>query len=198
MPQLEFFAARDDQMALLAYLFSEGIRVLENASLPDSEVREFRSPAELDAAFPPGLGSPRVRPLLALWAPAAIERLAFRRIDFNSSVTWARFRYEPDSGGLMQLYLGAITSRVVEKTHFGHNSEERAGKWGVNQGVNWSELMRVSRRIQSHIRRRLAVDKVPGRPILAQAAELWRAGRLLKEQEDSPYHWEAAGLVTDE
>jgi hypothetical protein len=86
-------------------------------------------------------------------------------------VKGARFRYEPESAGLTQLYLGGITGTVIEKTHFGHDSRARATAWNVHHGVDWAELMRVSRRIQSHIRRQLAVDRVPGLPILAQAAE---------------------------
>ncbi len=97
----------------------------------------------------------------------------------------------------MQLYLGELGEKILTKTHFGHNSEARAIKWNVHTGVDWPELMRVSRRIQSHVRRRMAIDRVPGRPILPQAAQLWKRGYLLKEGMGAPWHWESSGLVRD-
>lgn len=197
MPQLEFFAAREDQLSLLGFLFSEGIRILEHASIADHEVKEFKSPDEIDRHFPPGVGRAPVASLLALWASTAIRKISFRRIDFNpGAVPNARFRYVPESGGLMQLYLGAIEGSTLAKTHFGHFSEKGAGRWNVDEGVDWTELMRVSRRIQSHIRRKMAVDKVPGR-ILPEAAKLWKSGWALKEATNSPWHWEPSGLVHD-
>lgn len=198
MPQLEFFAARDDQLNLLGFIFQDGIRVLEHSSRPDSECREFHSPEEIDQSFPPGVGRMVAGPYLALWVPSAISSVSFRRIDFDPArVKNARFRYEPESGGLMQLYLGGVSGSVLGKTHFGHNSEARALKWNIQSNVNWPELMRVSRRIQSHIRNRMAVEKVPGRPILEQAAQLRREGWLLKEETNARYHWEPEGLVPD-
>src|SRR5262249_45730749 len=80
--------------------------------------------------------------------------------------------------------------RVVTQSHFGHQSQVRAQKWDVDEGVNWAALQTLSNRIQYHIRKRLAVGKVPGRPVLPQALELARAGDALKLATTTPWAFE--------
>ena len=188
-------------MALLRFVFAEtDIRIFEHSSLPDSDLREFRSPEEVDEAFtlgvdPDGNG---LAVLLALWSPSVIPRLETRRIDFDPKrVRNARFRYEPSGGGLMQLYFGGITERIITKSHFGNNSRARARAWDLESGVDWEALARSSRKLQNNIRRRMAVESVPGRPVLSAAAKLWHEGYALKESARSPFHWESSGLSPD-
>jgi hypothetical protein len=100
------------------------------------------------------------------------------------------FRHCIEGGGLMQLYLGGVCCRVVTMSHFGHQSRVRAKKWNVDEGVNWEALKTVSNRIQYHVRKRLAAGKVPGRPVLAQALELARAGYALKLATQTPWEFE--------
>jgi len=90
----------------------------------------------------------------------------------------------------MQLYLGGVCGRVVTMSHFGHQSQVRAQKWNVAEGVDWEALKTVSNRIQYHIRKRLATGKVPGCPVLAQALELARAGYALKVATQTPWQFE--------
>jgi hypothetical protein len=75
-------------------------------------------------------------------------------------------------------------------SHFGHQSQVRAQKWNVAEGVDWEALKTVSNRIQYHIRKRLATGKVPGCPVLAQALELARAGYALKVATQTPWQFE--------
>ena len=165
-------------------------------SQPDTELREFRTVDEVARTFDLSSNLPVV--LLSLWSPSVAPEIEIRRIDFDPRrVKNARYRYEPTHGALMQLYLGGAGAQVVTKTHFGHNSVSRAAAWKVADGADWQKLTQVSRKIQNYIRRKLAVDKVPGRPILAEAASLWRSGYLLKEDARSTFHWTAEGLVAD-
>jgi hypothetical protein len=201
VPQLDFFAVREDQLEVLRFLFGEtDVRVVEHCSKPDSELLEFKSVAEVDSAFslgddPHGNG---LGCLLALWSPSVVSKLEIRRIDFDPSrVKGARFRHEPAGGAIMQLYLGGLNGRAITKSHFGHNSQARARKWGLEKGVDWESFGVLSRRFQYHIRSRLAVAKVPGRPILSHAADLWRGGYALKESARAPYHWTGSGLERD-
>ncbi len=90
----------------------------------------------------------------------------------------------------MQLYLGGVCGRVVTMSHFGHQSQVRAEKWGVDQGADWGALEALSTRIQYHVRKRLAAGKVPGRPVLAAALELARAGYALKVATQTPWAFE--------
>lgn len=90
----------------------------------------------------------------------------------------------------MQLHFGGVCDRVVTMSHFGHQSETRARKWQVEDGVDWEALQSLSRRIQYHVRKHLAAAKVPGRPVLKQALELVRAGYALKVATGTPWQFE--------
>ena len=52
--------------------------------------------------------------------------------------------------------------------------------------MDWQALERLSERVRNHIRRRLAVARVPGRPVLPEAYKLARSGYALKEFMKSP------------
>ncbi len=84
--------------------------------------------------------------------------------------------------------IGSLRSRISDTLVW------PAQKWDVDTGVNWDALKTLSNRIQYHIRKRLAVAKVPGRPVLPQAFELARSGYALKEAAQTPWEYE---LQTD-
>lgn len=191
---LDFFAAEADQRAIFDFLFSStDIRVFESYSEYDSELREFRSTNELAAAFP--LGADRygngTAVLLQLWSPSVMSDLTITRFDLAPEhCGGSTFRHKIEGGGLMQLYLGGVCDRVVTMSQFGHQSQVRAQKWNVDQGVNWEALQRLSNRIQYQIRKHLAAGKVPGRPVLSQAFALARAGYALKLWTQTPWVFE--------
>jgi len=193
---LDFFAAESDQKALVHFLFSStDVRVFESYSECGQELREFRSLDELASAFP--LGEDKhgngFAILLQLWSPSVMKELEFTRITLRpEKCDGHTFRYRIDGGALIQLYFGGVHEKVITKSHFGHNSEIRARKWEVDAGVNWKELKTLSNRIQYHIRKRLAVGKVPGCPVLAQACELARAGYALKLAAQTPWEYKLA------
>jgi hypothetical protein len=191
---LDFFAVKADQRAVLDFLFSStDVRVFESYSLFDSELREFGSTDDVDAAFalgsdPHGNGCAI---LLQLWSPSVMSELTIERFALDPvACDGHTFRHRIDGGGLMQLYLGGVCGQVVTKSHFGHQSQVRAKRWGVDQGVDWEGLKSVSNRIQYHIRKRLAAGKVPGRPVLTEALALARAGYALKLAAQSTWQFE--------
>jgi hypothetical protein len=201
MPQIEFFAARDDLIELLRFFYAEtDARILEHSSRPDSDLREFRSIEEVDQVFSLGCAPPRsgFNVHLALWSPTVMPKLDVRRIDFDPTrVRDAKYRLEPTGAGLIQLYLGGVADRVITKSHFGHLSQAKARTWGVDEGVQWERLSRLSRKVKYHIGRRLAAARVPGRAVLSAAAALWEQGHALKESANAPFHWEQSGLWPD-
>jgi hypothetical protein len=201
MPQLDFFSVREDQLAILRFVLAEtDIQIFEHSSRPDMDLRQFHTPEEVDDSYKLGIDAHGngFAVCLALWSPSAMPTLETTRIDFDPKrVRNARFRYEPDGAGLMQLYFGGQKGLVITKSHLGHQSRERARAWGVEQGVDWEALTRVSRRIQYYIRSKMAVARLPGRPILPAAAKLWSEGYLLKESANAPFHWEDSGLQPD-
>lgn len=52
--------------------------------------------------------------------------------------------------------------------------------------MDWGALKGLSNKIQYHIRNRLSVTRVPGRPVLAEAYGYARSGYALKEDAASP------------
>jgi len=191
---LDFFAAEADQRAVLDFLFSStDVRVFESYSEFDAQLREFRTTEEVAITFPLGAdphGNGHAV-LLQLWSPSVMHELSIERFALDPAhCDGHTFRHRIDGGGLMQLYLGGVCDRVVTMSHFGHQSQVRAQKWNVDQGVNWEALKTLSNRIQYHIRKRLAAGKVPGRPVLAQALELARAGYALKLATQTPWQFE--------
>lgn len=192
--RLDFFAAETDQRAVLDFLFSStDVRVFESYSEFDAELREFHSTEEMAVAFP--LGTDQYgngnAVLLQLWSPAVMSKLTIERFAVDpAACNGHTFRHRIDGGGLMQLYLGGVCGQVLTMSHFGHQSQTRAQTWGVDQGVNWEALKKLSNRIQYHIRKRLAAGKVPGRPVLAQALELAKAGYALKLATQTPWQFE--------
>ena len=198
MANLDFFAARADQVALLDFLFAEtDVRVFESYSAFGLELREFFSASDVERACalgedPHGTGS---AVLLQLWSSSVMDELTTRRLNLDPVKCGGHtFRHTIEGGGLIQLYFGGIRGTVLTKSHFGHNSQKRAEAWGVATGVNWDALMRLSHRIQYHIRNRLAVAKLPGRPVLEEALRLVKEGYTLKEAAGATWAYDADAL----
>lgn len=191
---IDFFAAEADLKALLDFLFSQtDVRVFESYSEFDSELREFHSTEELVIAFPLGkdLHGNGNAVLLQLWSPSVMSHLNIERFSvIPESCNGHTFRHRIDGGGLMQLYLGGVSGNVITMSHFGCQSETRAQKWGIDEGVNWESLEKIAGKIQYHLRKRMAAGKVPGRPVLPQAMQLARSGFELKLATHTPWHFE--------
>lgn len=193
MANLDFFAAERDQKAVADFLFSAtNVRVFESYSEFGQELREFRSLDDLSAAFP--LGEDKhgngCSVLLQLWSPSVMRELEIERIALlPEKCNGHTFRYRISGSGLIQLYFGGLHEKIITKSHFGHFTEAGARKWSKEKGVDWGELKTLSNWIQNHIKKRLATAKVPGRPVLAQALELARAGFALKEAAQVPWQY---------
>lgn len=191
---LDFFAAGDDQRALLDFLFtSTDVRIFESYSKFGADLREFRSIDELSAAFPIGVdphGNGHAI-LLHLWSPSVMRKLKIERIALKPEYCDGHtFRYAIGGGGLMQLYFGGVHDRIITMSHFGHIGQVKAQAWRSGAGVDWAGLKTISNRIQYHLRQRMAAGKVPGRPVLPQAMELARAGYVLKVSAQTPWQYE--------
>lgn len=185
MANLDYFATRADHEAVVGFLFaSTDVRMFESYSEFGQELREFRSFEELASSYevgadPNGHG---VAVLLQLWSPSVEPGPRIERIALNPEKCRGHtFRYRIEGWGLVQLWLGGLHGRIVTKSHFGHNSEARARKWGHSEGVDWIALKSLSNKIQYHIRSRLSVARAPGRPVLAEAYGYARSGYAIKD-----------------
>lgn len=177
----DFYALGDDCRAVLDFVFAqEGWVLYELSSRFDERVRAFRSTAEITRAFRIG----RTDAHFQLHSPEMGARPEFRRIDLNAS-TGASFRYATEGWGLIQLYFGSVDAdRVLRNSHTNHNSPTRAAAWAsvVNDGAspnawNWTGVQQTSGKLVRFIRKS-AVAKRASRPILYQAFEQLRAGKL--------------------
>jgi hypothetical protein len=190
---LNFFAAEPDQKAVVTYLFSStDVRVFESYSEFGRDLREFRSFDALAATFP--LGEDKYgngyAVTLMLWSPSVMKDLTIKRIALiPEKCNGHTFRYQIDGGALIQLCFGGVHEKTVTRSNFAHNSEVRARKWGVADGVDWGELKTLSNKIQYHIRKRLAVAKVRACPVLPQAYALARSGYALKMAAQTPWEY---------
>jgi hypothetical protein len=198
---LDFFAAETDLREIFDFLFSAtDVRVFESYSEYDSDLREFKSTDELAGVYqlgrdPAGNGHAI---LLQLWSPLVMRDLVIRRFSLNpSKCDGHTFRHNIEGGGLMQLYLGGVHDLIITMSHFGHQSQVRAQSWGVGDGVDWEALGKVSRPIEYHIRNRLALAKVPGRPVLREALELARRGYALKPSMGTPWAFELSSEILE-
>jgi hypothetical protein len=88
------------------------------------------------------------------------------------------FRYCVMGVGLIQLYFGGEHNRIITDSHYGHWSEAGARQRAVGDvdAVDWNALSTLSGRIQRHIRNKLAVAKLRGRPILSGAHTALKSG----------------------
>jgi hypothetical protein len=193
MAQLEFFAVRPDLQQVTEFLYGEtDFRVYELYSAFGQELREFKSFAELDAAFDIGRDRHGHAVLLSLWSPAVMKSPQITRVKLDPKhCDGFTFRYTTGGWGAVQLYLGGLHEKIVTKSHFGHWAERGARSRGYRSGVDWKALAKLSNRVRYHISKRLAIAKVPGRPVLPAAYKLYREGYELKEAAGHPMSYTA-------
>lgn len=183
MANLDFFAVRDDMIALLSFIYSEtDCLVFESYSRYDTELRQFTSIVQLDAAYPIG-DDPHGNGhaiLLQLHSPSVAAQPHIKRFDL--SVPGHSFRYCVESAGLMQLYFGGSFGGFISQSHFGHWSEAGARQRCIFPAdeVNWALQRSLSVKIQRQIKSRLSVAKFQSRYIMANAFSDLQSGRIAR------------------
>jgi len=175
MPNCDFYATGEDFRGILEFVFAQpGWTLVELASVPDQPLRRFYSAD----AFMDAHDVARDGALLQLYSPDMGGSIIERRIDFTpGAVGDAKGRTDSTGWGLIQLYLSGERDGRIGLSHTNHNSEARARQWepisgdelGPVNAWDWTEVARISRRLNRHIRG-LAVDKSGSRVILSNAA----------------------------
>jgi hypothetical protein len=169
MALCDFYALGDDLRQIFQYLFSEtDIVAYELGSQPERSPAQFHSLAEIECAY--SLGSYRAGHL-QLWSPSASRQPIFQRVDIKyPSPT---FRYAVEGAGLIQFYLDGRKDGIVYHTHLGRWNEAGARQRSIHPAddCDWRALARLFRKIQYHIRRKLAAASLYACPVLPQALE---------------------------
>ncbi len=186
MAYLDFFAARDDLFALFDFLFAEtDVRVFDLYSDFGEGLREYTSAKQIDAVHQIGLDQTGIRGSvpLTLWSPSAVQTPTIKTMISHLPDLGARQRLE--AAGLMQLYLGGVKEYRIAKTHFGHYEEKGARVWwgDATNLTDWVMLAKTCRKIQYHIRKRLAVTGIENAPlpILPHALRLLQQGYIWED-----------------
>ena len=179
MPNLDFYAAGSDFEPVLDFVFHRsGCRVFESYSEFDAEIREFKSTNDLSQAYRISecIGSSHSG-YLQLVPPGADALYHIRRIVLKPS-TGHEYRYSIEGWGLIQLYLGGLSSSGFVLSHTNHNSEKRAHLWSHTYPEikspatwDWKQVVRTSSALNRYIRTKLAVSSQSGRPVLPEAAK---------------------------
>jgi hypothetical protein len=173
MPNLDFYAADDDRIAVLDAVFDLGLfRVFEAYSEPDRGLREFHAPE----AVPDGPSGRH----LELYALGSGPRAHGPAHDLHpGALGAATFRYSCEGWGLIQLHFeGVVGEQELRWSHTNHNTEKRASKWaGASPELgdpalwNWAAVTSASGMLNRVIRR-MAVSKIGSHPVLPQAGQL--------------------------
>jgi hypothetical protein len=174
MAVCDFYALGDDLRQLFAFFYEEtDVIAYELSSQVEAAPRQFRSVAEIESAY--SLGTYRAA-YLQLWSPSVSAEPVIRRVDIHKPTPTCR--YTLGGAGLMQLYLDGIKDGIIWHTHFGHWNESGARQRSLYSAddCDWEGLAKLSRRIQGHIRKRLAVATLHSRPILNQAFDSVQRG----------------------
>lgn len=182
MANVDFYALKEDLRGLMHFIYEEtDLRVFESYSEPDAVLREFRTFRELSEAFEIGMDEHGhgYGVLLQLWSASVTKDVNIVRFELKQTKKRPhKFRHRISGIGLIQLYLGGQHKNLITHSHYGHWSEagarQRAG--GNADAVDWKTFSQLSGRIQRHIRNKIAVAKVMGRPILPAAFEEVRRG----------------------
>ncbi|WP_061206994.1 hypothetical protein [Leptospira santarosai] len=181
MPNCDFYAAREDNKALLELLFlNGGCRVYESYSHMDAELVEFSSMSDLERHFGIADWHKPLRESILLQilpmnaGPVTVERIALDPAKCNG----ATFRYSANGWGLVQLHLEAERGDKMRASNSNHNSEKRALAWASTypdmpgpSAWDWVHVVSFSNRLNRVIRK-LGVEKAGSRTILPKAAEL--------------------------
>lgn len=186
MPNCDFYAADADFDDVLEFVFAKcECQVLESYSPFDQELVEFSDVGEIRRRYAMGTckdTAPSV--VLSLVPRSGRTLITRRRIDLKSgAVPGARYRYTVEGWGLIGLHLGGVGPKGLIHSHTNHNSPERARKWSATypeaepvEAWDWAEVTKTSNRLNTHIRKRLAVSKIGSRAVLPVASKLLAEG----------------------
>jgi len=189
MPNCDFYATLKDHEPVVNWLFSDAAcHVYELSSDYEQPLKQFDSTAEVldqfQRRFP--AGQPWHTVHLQLCVLGASPPFTPRRVELDPKVCGgARFRYEADGWGLVQLYLTVPRGDRLENSHTNHNSLKRAESWAGTfknrpppESWDFKRITAFSSRLNRAIRAR-AVAKIGGRVVLEDALKLWDHGTSL-------------------
>jgi hypothetical protein len=185
--KLDFFALRADVKNLFEFIWQEtDCRVAESYSPFDHELRWFDFFEDIAGAYPIGTDQrvSKVSCSFMLWSPSVTPTFKIERIALDQRrVKGHSHRYSIGGTGLIHVLLGGLDRDVITPSSMGHISQQRARVYGTEDQADWPALTKLARKIDYHVRRRLASAKTVPRsiPVLPEAHEKYKLGCQLRE-----------------
>ncbi len=131
MTDYYFYGDSSDFETILKFVFAEGTcRVFEAYSVPEHELREFHSWAEVAASWQRKDTTLSERwSHIRIWPVVASKRVRPRRIELSPSANLGTHRFELTAWGLITLQLNDITADGLRPSRIVCSTEKRAMKW---------------------------------------------------------------------
>lgn len=186
MPNCDFYALGADLRAVIGFIFAQPAwRLVELASAPDHDLKEFSSEADFLASYP-ALEAQNDALHFQLYCDSMGGGIRKQRITFRpGTVPGASFRYDSCGWGLIQVYFGILRNGRLSPCHTNHNSERRAKNWeqhhhdtlGPVSAWNWAEVARMSRRLNRFVQG-TSKAKEGSRPVMPSALQARASGTV--------------------
>ncbi|MYM66778.1 hypothetical protein GTP45_08050 [Pseudoduganella sp. FT55W] len=186
MPNCDFYATAQDHAPLLDWLFADGMcRVFELSSQFEAPLKEFHSTEEVLAEFERVYTNGRQWHTvhLQLYVVGAGPSFVPKRVELDpEQCNGAKFRYEADGWGLVQLYLSRAAPDGLRNSHTNHFTATGAGKWAPvyqekpsPEEWDFKKIAAFSTRLNRQIKK-LSIAKIGSRAVFPCAVELWNEG----------------------
>jgi hypothetical protein len=174
----------EDRLAILRFIFANtDCKIYEFSSEANQDLRCFETFDDLVADYKNKLRDGFVR--FNLYSPSMRGNVKVERTEWEEKAwrtpSWS---CSVKGWGLIQLYFAGRKDGRIDRSDAGCNSEKRALKWeavarerlGPVSVWDWKAVSSISNKIYRFIRK-IAADKVEGKPILPAAHKLVSEGK---------------------
>lgn len=198
MSSLSFFASTDDLRELIRFVFDEtDLRVFEAYSRVNHELREFRNLEELDRERPTDSSHGRLH--LRMFSPSVTQGPEIVEFELTESAGGGVRRKVEDPSQIQIVQQGVrevAAGEALFPSDIANWNEKGAYQRSAYpdeqlEQIDWRELERLSRRLIYRIRKKMAVAKFNGQPILPDVyrqmengLKLWCSASLVDLQSD--------------
>jgi len=184
----DFFAAEEDKIKLLSYIFTEtDLRIFDLSSAYGEDIKEYKTVEDISAQF--DLRNETSGSIcFQLWSPIFQGKPVYKRIELDPKRCKGHtFRFSTEGWGLIQLYLGGIKDAYLKHSHIGHFNEKGALRWEpfnkTNGRVNawdWQAIQKTSSHLKYLLHKKLSVKTIGSYGVLPGAEKLEKGGFILR------------------
>jgi hypothetical protein len=180
----DFFADESDKVAILTYILEEtDLQIFDLYSRLGETVKNYNSLIDITSCFDLKNEVPSAIHF-QLWSPRFKGEPNFRKIELNPKYCKGHtFRFSTEGWGLIQLYLGGVTGKILKHSHVGHWNQKGALKSectspikGNVESWDWTAVQRASNQLKYLLDKKLSVKRLGNYGVLPGAAYLEEQG----------------------